>query len=563
MHIDTLHTARQGAEHDTYKEIGMIRVATPVFRKFRLNRDHWSGPGVALIMLLAQIAPSPAAAADNCTAMRFANFSQLPEAPTTITTATSVAASDELPGYCRIAGIVAPQVGFEVRLPTENWNGKYLMQGCGGLCGIIKIGAADDALARGYAVATSDLGHQGTPATGTWAYNNRPAEIDFGYRATHVATIAAEAIVKRFYGDAARFSFFRGCSTGGRQAMVEAQRFPQDFDGIIAGAPVINETGIGALHLVWSTRANLAPDGSPIMDGKQIPLLHDAVIQSCDPLDGTVDGIITDPRRCTFDPQELVCKGEPDQSCLTAAQAKVVQKLYSGPQDSTGKQLYPGGLMRGSEYEWTPALIGTDGQPALAMVMPLISDFLSYLAFAEDPGPGYSIMDFNFDTDPAKLAFMEAIYSGSNPDLRAFKNHGGKLILYQGWDDLEITPVNTVEYYELATNTMGGNEKTLDFFRLFMQPGVAHCRRGPGADAVDFLSALENWVEHDKSPEQLVAAHMKTPQAYDGLPPLRFPLNSDEIGFTRPLYPYPATARWSGTGDINEARNWGKVEPLK
>jgi len=521
------------------------------------------GPAYAMTVCILSLPATTGAEGLDCSALARQDFSQLPDAPTTIITASDVAASEDLPAYCRIEGIVAPQVRFELRLPRSDWNGRYLMQGCGGLCGIIKIAAADDALARGYAVTTTNMGHSGNPASGMWGYNNRAAEIDFGYRATHVSNIAARALVTAYYGRDADWSYFRGCSTGGRQGLVEAQRYPEDFDGIIAGAPVINETGVGALHLLWSVRANLNDRGNPIMDGRRIAGVREAVLDHCDELDGLRDGLIADPRVCDFKPASLACDNDrTGENCLSADEVGVLEKLYGGPQNSDGDQLYPGGLMPGSEYEWVPALIGLDGQPALALQMPLIGDFLRYLAFAEDPGPGYSIMDFDFDRDPPRLAFMESIYTASNPDLRRFRERGGKLLLYQGWDDLEVTPTNTVEYYELTSRAMGGPDATREFFRLYMLPGVAHCRRGSGADAVDFLSYIEAWVEQGESPERIVAAHLAEPQAYDGLPPLRFPLDDSRVEFRRSVFPYPGIAEWNGQDDVRDADNWVRRGPL-
>lgn len=503
--------------------------------------------------------------ADECTDLATASINQDGDYPFLITAATQIEQSEDLPAYCRVQGFIAPQIGFELRLPTENWNQKFLMQGCGGLCGIIKIGAADDALARGYAVTTSDMGHKGLPFSGIWAYDNRQAEIDFGYRATHATTVVTRAIAAAYFNAPAQYSYFRGCSTGGRQGMVEAQRYPEDFDGIISGAPVINETGIGALHLLWTVRANLDESRNQILDGAKLPMVRDAVLQKCDALDGVTDGLLSDPRLCDFDPAELLCRpGQASADCLSDADVDVVRKIYGGPKNSKGEQLYPGGLMRGSEYEWAPGLVGLSGQPALGLQMPLISDFLRYMAFDTDPGPDYSLYDFDFDRDPRRLKKMEKIYTGSNPDLSAFKERGGKIIMYQGWDDLEITPTYTVEYYEQIIQRSGSLNEARDFFRLFMLPGVAHCRRGPGPDAIDYLTYLEDWVEDGKAPESMTSAHMVKEQPYDGLPPLRFPLEEGSYDFTRPVYPYPDIATYSGEGDVNDAANWRrKIVSLK
>ena len=499
---------------------------------------------------------SSGSAAAACDELKFERFGGT-SFPTLITGAQTVEAGEDLPAYCRVQGYIAPQIGFELRLPTEDWNGKYLMQGCGGLCGIIKIESADDALARGYAVSNTDMGHKGQPFSGIWAYNNRQAEIDFGYRATHAVANVTKEITRAFYDRVPLQSYFRGCSTGGRQGMVAAQRYPDDFDGIIAGAPVLNETGVGALHLIWSVRANLDETGAPILDGSKLSFVHQKVLEACDRLDGAPDGLLSDPRQCTFEPEDLVCQSATDtDQCLTVPEVQVIAKLYGGPQNSAGQSLYAGGLMRGSEYEWAPALVGIGDQPALALQMPMLNDFVAFMAFERDPGPTFTMMDFDFDRDPSRLAEMEAIYSASNPDLSAFQDRGGKIIMYHGWDDVEVPPLSTVQYYDQVTRRSGDLEATQDFYRLFMLPGVAHCRRGPGPDAIDYLGYLEDWVEKGRAPDWVLASHLKVEQSYDGLPPVRFPLPETSAEYRRPIYPYPEIPEYIGQGDINDPSSW-------
>lgn len=523
-----------------------------------------SAYSIALFACLFGGVFSQAAAADaSCESLMLQRFGG-PEFPTLITSAQTVASTDDLPAFCQVQGYIAPQIGFELRLPTQGWNEKFLMQGCGGLCGIIKIQSADDALARGYAVTNTDLGHKGQPFSGIWAYNNRSAEIDFGYRATHAVAQVTKEMTKKFYDQAPERSYFRGCSTGGRQGMVAAQRYPEDFDGIISGAPVLNETGVGALHLIWSVRANLDEAGNPILDGKKLSFLHQKVLKKCDARDGASDGLLADPRDCDFAPDELLCGDEPASGqCLTAAEAQVIQKLYDGPVNGAGEQLYPGGLMRGSEYEWAPGLVGMGGQPALALQMPMLDDFVAYLAFDPDPGPAFTMMDFDFDRDPPLLEKMEAIYSASNPDLTAYRDRGGKIIMYHGWDDLEVPPLGTVDYYDQVTDRLGGLDPTQDFYRLFMLPGVAHCRRGPGPDAIDYLSYLEDWVEKGSAPDSMMASHLKVEQAYDGLPPVRFPLVVDEVDYRRPIYPYPDVPEYDSVGDLRDPASWNASRPVE
>lgn len=506
--------------------------------------------------------PSFSQSPDDCTALRFEDFTGIPDAVTAIGEAVVVDAADGLPEYCRVRGTIAPAINFELRLPTKTWNEKFLMQGCGGMCGIINMAAGEDALARNYAVVNQNMGHSGQPFTATWAYNDVQAEIDFGYRSTHITAVAAKEIIAAYYGKRPEYSYFKGCSTGGRQAMVQAQRFPWDFDGIVAGAPVLNEIGDGMLHLVWSGRANLDADGNSILTPEKLPMIRDAVLAACDANDGVEDGVIQNPRACAWEPSELQCLGRERENCLTSDQVTVAEKIYGGAYNSKGERLFPGGMSKGSEYEWGGAFIAEEGKVA-GVLNPngMIGQFSKYLAFWEDgDGPGASPLTFDFDRDPPRLALTEALYNAQNPDLRKFRDAGNKLVLYHGWDDMEIPPGLSVDYYETATATMGGLEKTQEFFRLFMVPGMAHCRRGPGADALDSISTLEAWVEEGQAPDEWMSYHLKQPQAYNGLPRIRYPLEEDAYDWSRPIYPYPATAVWSGEGDWKDPATWVREE---
>ena len=273
--------------------------------------------------------------AGRCQGLAQADFSRVMDAPTQVTSSTYVAAADDMTAYCRIEGYVTPNVGIEVRLPAENWNGKFIKRGCGGYCGSINGDSCDSHIKNGYACVVSDMGHKSTGGDAKWAYNNPYTEVDFGYRATHVSTAAGKAITEEFYGNAPQRSYYMGCSTGGRQGLVEAQRFPWDFDGIVAGAPVIDETGAG-LQLIWTTVANLDEDGEQILPASKIPMIHNAAVSKCDADDGMEDGLIDDPRTCDFDPGELQCGMFDGDDCLTGDQVEVVRKIYSGPHTSTG-----------------------------------------------------------------------------------------------------------------------------------------------------------------------------------------------------------------------------------
>jgi feruloyl esterase len=521
-----------------------------------------AGVALAAPPAAAQPAPSPPAAAGvACAALARADFARLSDAPTQISSATEVAATATLPAYCRVEGYVAPSVGFEVRLPRD-WNGKYLQQGCGGMCGWINMGACEDALARGYAVANTDMGHKAPPNSVLWAKGNRQAQIDFGFRATHVLAVAAKAIVAAHYGRPHRYAYFRGCSTGGRQGMLAAQRFPHDFDGIIAGAPVVNELGDGVLHLLWSGRASLGPDGRPALTPEKVALVHRAVMAACDHLDGAKDGVLMDPESCPWRAETLACRAGPAADCLTSAELAAVARIRDGAKDSRGRALFPGGMPLGSEHQWVPAFVGRDGQPGFVLQPGgMIPDFLRYLAF-HDPAPDYDPMAFDWDRDSPRLALMETLYNAQNPDLSAFAARGGKLIAYHGWDDLEVPARLSVAYWQALEPAMGGRDATRRFARLFLMPGVAHCRRGPGADAVDWLSALEAWVERGEAPDRLIAHHLVTEQSYLGLPPLRYPLPREAWDWARPLSPWPDVPRFVG-GDWRDPAAWRTGAPLR
>ncbi|MSO97229.1 MAG: tannase/feruloyl esterase family alpha/beta hydrolase [Rhodospirillaceae bacterium] len=523
---------------------------------------------LAPALSLAQV-PGANPGQAKCQAVMAQDFTQLPDAATGINGATLVAPERDLPEYCRIQGVIAPDVVFELRLPTTTWNGKFLMQGCGGMCGILNMAAAEDSLVRGYAVVNTDMGHTGAGFIANWAYNDLQAEVDFGYRATHVVAVAAKAIVGAYYGKPPAYSYFNGCSTGGRQGMVEAQRFPADFDGIVSGAPVLNEIGDGTLHLLWSARANAGPDGKPILDARKLPKIRDAVIAKCDALDGVTDNVLQDPRRCGFKPEDMQCKGADKADCLTTAEVGVVNRIYNGAHNSKGEKIFPGGMSRGSEYEWSPPFVGltqaggTKTHGAILNRNSMIYQFTQYLTFFNDPGPSYNPMTFDWDRDPSRLMLTETIYNAQNPDLRRFKAAGKKLILYHGWDDAEIPPGLSVDYYETATNTMGGPAATREFFRLFMIPGMAHCRRGVGADGFDPAISLEAWVEKDQAPDSILTHKMAKDQPYAGLPRLRFPLKREDYTWTRPVYAYPDVAAWNGQGDWQDPANWIKTSPSK
>jgi feruloyl esterase len=459
-----------------------------------------------------------------------------------------------LPAYCRVLGYVRPAINFEARLPLEGWNGKFHMAGCGGFCGFVDadragfINAINYALKRGYAVSATDAGHWGSGVTDArWAHDNRPAEVDWGSRAVHETAQVTRALIEAFYGQAPDYAYFQGCSTGGRMAAMEAQRFAEDFDGIISGAPALDYTGLVATFFAWVTQANAGPDGK-LIGPDDVDLIQRAVLEACDAGDGLADGLIRDPRACDFDPTTLQCPAGGGTGCLSEAEVAVLEKWYGGAKNAAGEQLYPGGIPLGSEPFWRLWLTG-DAQGGGGLIPYFGEDFLRYMAFADDPGPAYSIHQFDFEKDPARLDVMGAIYNATDPDLSAFRQAGGKLLMWHGWADTIVPPQLTVDYYEQVEARMGGRAATGDFFRLFMIPGMDHCglQPGPGITEAGFdpLSALERWVEEGQAPEQLIAT--KTDAA-------------GAVLWRRPLCPYPRSARYLG-GSTEQADRFECVAP--
>lgn len=512
--------------------------------------------GLALIPKVAAARPDVQSPRETCAALLGADLSKLPDAPTQIMAASVVAAADGLRAHCQVDGYVLPRVGFRIRLPLEAWNGKFMAIGCGALCGSPEADRTatawcGDALRRGYACILSDRGHRSSEAPGgnagrdaLWGQGDLQAKLDYGLRAAHVTAIAGKAIVERFYGQRPDRSYFMGCSGGGRQGLTEAQRFPWDFDGILAMDPGPH---LIATHMtfLWSALANTGPEGKPLLDTGALDLLHARVLQGCDTLDGLADGVIGDPRQCRFDPKVLLCREGMRGACLSAAQVEAARKIYTGPVTRDGVKLFYG-AMPGSEKG--SAFLGSSYS----------ENFFRHLGFFPEPGATWSARDFDFDRDFERFGLMDALYSPTNPDLRRLRDAGGKLLIVQGWEDSGTPlPLDTVDYYETVERTMGGTAATQAFARLFMMPGKSHCGGGPGANGADYLAHLEAWVEQGRAPEMIVASHVETQDLRDYVAPSTAPAGS--VTFTRPLYPYPLEARYGGRGDPDDHRSFAPV----
>ena len=480
------------------------------------------------------------------------DFAAIPEAPTRLTSAKLVDAAADVPAFCHVIGYVAPTIGIDLRLPVANWNGKFAMIGCGGMCGAVPEQGCEVALIKGYACIQTDMGHRSTQTDAEWAYNNLQGEVDFGFRATHVVAVAGKFVTEVYYRKSPALSYFLGCSTGGRQGFVEAQKFPFDFNGILAGAPPLNEMGDG-LDIIWTMQHTSRADGTPLLTKADLALVTAAALKLCDTDDGVRDGVISLPTRCAFDPRSMICKPGAT-GCLSAEQAAALAEIYRGPHDSKGMNWYHG-LNPGSEPIWAGNLQRDDGS-APTYIKFMTSQF-RFLAFSPDKGPGFTLDRIDWDKDPQRTLLNEALMNAQNPDLRRFKAAGGKLLSYHGWNDHTVQPGASTDYYETVERTMGGRKATQDFYRLFMVPGMDHCQTGSGATAIDFLTAIENWVEHGQAPERIIAAKPRDPK--DGVYPRGMspaPAIFDTAIFTRPLVPYPLHAVWTGRGDANDAKNF-------
>lgn len=514
-----------------------------------------SPASIAAFLAIAVAVPASAQTAAPTSCARLADR-QLPN--TTITIAEDVTsgsftppgannAMSGLPPFCRVAGVIAPtaesQIRFELWLPQERWNGKFAGVGNGGWAGVVSYGALAEQLRRGYATASTNTGHEAAPGTNAarFAFEKPEQLIDFAYRSHHELNVAAKALTEAFFGTPAQRSYFIGCSSGGYEGLMSAQRFPADYDGIVAGMPANNWTRL----MAGDFDATLATFNGGVnnLPPSALGVLHRGALAACDGKDGVTDGVIEDPRRCAFDPSALSCKaGQSSDACLTTAQVDAARRIYGGLKDPrSGAQLYPG-LTPGSEPFWP------NRDPANPFPIPIAH--YKWLVFA-DPDWDWKTFDFSDPADyeahqkaEAKLA---AVLNATNPDLKAFRDRGGKLLQYHGWLDQLITPLNSIDYYEsvlsffaAGTDRAGALQSVQSFYRLFMAPGMTHCGGGPGPNTFDMQAALERWVEQGIAPAEIVATH-----AVNGV-----------IDRLRPLCPYPQVAVYRGKGDTNDAASF-------
>jgi feruloyl esterase len=438
-----------------------------------------------------------------------------------------------LPAFCRVEATITPtpdsRIRFEVWLPAEGWNGKLMGTGNGGAQGAIFHFAMATPLARGYAVANTDTGHAGDGADWSFAVGHPEKLTDYAWRAVHEMTVRAKAIVEERYGTPARLAYWTGCSSGGRQGLMEAQRFPADYDGIIAGAPANAWIPLMA-HTLLAQRAMTDPGGNiPVA---KLAMIQEAAIAACDGADGVIDRVAEDPSRCAFDPGKLLCADGDGSTCLTSAQLEWVRRMYRGAVNPrTGESILPGPEPT-SEPEWA----------AYAGGFPIGANWFRDLVMKD---PGWEPLSFDFDRDVARARELErGELDATDPDLGAFAARGGKLLLWHGWSDGLIPARSTIQYHRAVAAKLGP-DVTRDHVRLFMAPGVAHCWGGEGPYQIDALSALERWVEQGEAPERLLATR---------------PLDGGATR-SRPLCPYPQIAKYKGTGSTDDESSFDCAAP--
>jgi feruloyl esterase len=509
---------------------------------------------ITILLLEVAVGSAPSAVTEKakCAGLMAVKFEIGGEA-VTITSATFVDVTPQAPAHCDVRGLIAPEARFAVKLPVE-WNERFYMVGGGGFAGQLSLPQMNPGLQKGYATATTDTGHDASKEPlGSFA-ERRPdnphadrKKLDYAYLAAHNTAVLAKQIIKAYYGGAPKYSYWVGCSTGGRQGLMEAQRYPEDFDGYLIGAPVLKISG-ETMRGIWNAKAVSTHEGvAGGISYDKLPLLADAVYKKCDGVDGVNDGLIADPRKCRFDPLRDLprCANDVDgKDCFTTAQSQGLRKVYDGVRNSQGKLLYPGqppgaeiaapGMGGQARSGWIGS-IGGDGGMGLLYG----ETFMRFLAFEPQRGRAWTWRQFDFDKDPPLLAAFAKVIDATDPDLSKLKQRGGKIIHYHGWADALVNPQPSIDYYEAVRKKLGVKQ-TNEFYRLYMVPGMFHCRGGVGCDDVDWFTPLVDWVEKGVAPG-----------AIEG----RRRVNNATV-MTRPHCPYPLVAKYKGVGDTNKAENF-------
>ncbi len=500
--------------------------------------------GILFVAFSSASAPLAAASCESLASLALPN--------TTITLAQIVAPGDfmppaasardlgapvdwkQVPAFCRVAATIRPVPDSEIKVevwlplssPVGSWNNEFEADGNGGWTGTINYKYMGAALLRGFAAAMTDTGHQGGSAS--FALGHPEKVIDFGYRAVHEMTLKSKAIIAAFYGQAPKLSLWNGCSAGGREGLKEAQMFPQDYDGIVAGDPIADFVG-RSLGGVWMAQA-VHHDEASLLAPEKYSILHKAVVNACDAMDGVKDGVIENPMLCNFDPATIACKAGDNTGCLTAPEVETARKIYSGVINSATKEVVFPGLLPGSELGW-----GTQAGPR---PFGAATDYFKYIVF-KSPDWDYKALNFSSDIALAEKEDHDTI-NATNPDLKAYFQRGGKILQYHGWSDQQMSAATSPRYYNSVLNTVGDAKLVEQSYRLFMVPGMGHCGGGEGADTFDKVGTLEQWVKSGKPPDTIVASRVE----------------AGKVARTHPLCPYPQTAVYNGSGSTDEAANF-------
>jgi len=440
-----------------------------------------------------------------------------------------------LPSFCRVQATATPtsdsDIRIEVWLPTSGWNGKFQAVGNGGWAGTISYAALAAAVAGGYAGASTDTGH--ATAGSDFAIGHPEKLVDYAYRAVHEMSVQAKGVINAYYGSAPRLSFWNGCSTGGRQGIAEASKYPEDFDAIVAGASPDPSARLHALRVAANLMVNRTADS--YIPPEKYPVIHQAVLDACDTLDGVKDGVLENPTRCRFDPKVLECKGPDGPACLTAAQVETAKALYSEVKHpSTGHVLYPPLLQPGSELLWGTLAGREPYGNAIEGVKVALND------------PKWDWRRFNAATDIDRTERDGAVINTASPNLKPFFDRGGKLLMYHGWSDQQVPSMSSITYFNRVVETVG-KQAVGKSIQLYMVPGMTHCSGGPGTDTFDKMAAIEQWLATGSAPSAIVASHV----------------TAGSVEYTRPLCPYPQVARYKGTGSTDSAENFACVADVK
>ncbi|NRB36831.1 MAG: tannase/feruloyl esterase family alpha/beta hydrolase [Pseudomonadales bacterium] len=459
-----------------------------------------------------------------------------------------IPASDALPAYCRVRGVINSAIRFEVTLPVKDWNGRMMFSAVGGDAGV--IGDTTSLLHKGFAMASTDTGHEAS--AGKAFYRQPEALLNYAYRGVHLSTLAAKKTISHFYGADIDYAYLNGCSNGGRAALLEAERYPEDYDGIIAGAPLFRFEEMSA----WMMGQSRAQQANPLT-ADTLLTLDKASKAACDLLDGVADGVINDPRKCTadvFDLSKLQCNKGQQKNCLTAGQLKTAESVYSDVKDAQGNIISPG-VLPGAEAagDWAfwqlPNKI-VDGKTVISTIDELVTLLMRH-------EPGFDVNKFDTVNDRYKLKQVTAALDVYG-DLSEFRANGGKLLMYQGWNDYPLRPQRAIDYLSDIENELGGRKKVSQFFRLFMVPGMNHCAGGPGAWMADYVAPLVDWREEGNAPDRIIA---QQPGKTIAMPHLSPAVEvTPKIAFSRPLCVYPKLAKFKGIGDKNDEKNFSCVQ---